>query len=197
MSVYELLVCCKRAEVSVKWPTPSMLRRQRLADHGIGTNKPKMSTINPVHVVPGQRQEYRIDSSLTRLYEIDHKRQIKLLQTFIKQLVSELLVRGLQIVFIQPIYMLDGPRLCLPWQIVTLPTDVNARRVDWRFVFQDYNTRAQRARIGNAHLQQHNIYRMLWPTMSPDLSSIEHVWDMIERRVQQRQRPPTTLAELG
>ena len=72
MSVYELLACCKRAEVNIKWPTPSMY------------NKPKMLTTNPIQVVPGQRQEYRIDSSVTRLYEIDLKRQISLLQTFIK-----------------------------------------------------------------------------------------------------------------
>ena len=35
-----------------------------------GTNKPKMLTSEPVQVVPGQRQEYRIDSSITRPYEI-------------------------------------------------------------------------------------------------------------------------------
>ncbi|XP_041366897.1 corticotropin-releasing factor receptor 1-like [Gigantopelta aegis] len=70
------------------------------------------------------------------------------------------------------------------------------RRVGRRLVFQDGNARAHRARIVNAHLQPHNIYRMPWPAMSPDLSPIEHVWDMIGRRVRQRQRPPTTLAEL-
>ena len=33
-----------------------------------------MLTIDPVQVIQGQRQEYRIDSSVTRLYEIDLKR---------------------------------------------------------------------------------------------------------------------------
>ena len=46
-----------------------------------------------------------------------------------------------------------------------------ARRVGRRFVFQD-NTRAHRVRIVNAHLQQHNIYQMSWPAMSPDLPPI-------------------------
>ena len=64
-------------------------------------------------------------------------------------------------------------------------------------VFQDDNARAHRARIVNAHLQQHNIYRMPWPAVNPDLSPTEHVWDMIGRRVRQRQRPATTLVELG
>ena len=72
-----------------------------------------------------------------------------------------------------------------------------ARRVGRRFIFQDDNARAHHARIVNNHLQQHNIYRLPWPAMSPDLSPIEHVWDMIGRRVRQRQRPPTTLVELG
>ena len=46
-----------------------------------------------------------------------------------------------------------------------------ARRVGRRLVFQD-NTRAHRVRIVNAHLQQHNIYQMSWPAMSPDLPPI-------------------------
>ena len=71
-----------------------------------------------------------------------------------------------------------------------------ARRVGRRFVFQD-NARVHRAHIANAHLQQHNIYRMPWPAMSPDISLIEHVCGMIGRRVRQRQRPRTTLAELS
>ena len=49
-----------------------------------------MLTIDPVLVIPGQRQEYRIDSSIIRLYEIDLKRQIKLSQTFNRLLVFEL-----------------------------------------------------------------------------------------------------------
>ena len=57
-----------------------------------GTNK-------PIQVIPGQRQEYRIDSSVTRLYKIDLKWQIELLQTFIRLLVSELWVRWLELVF--------------------------------------------------------------------------------------------------
>ena len=68
----------------------------------------------------------RSTGSITWLYEIDFKRQIKLLQTFITLLVSDLRVRRLDIVSMQPIFTLDGPALCLPWQIVTLPTDVDS-----------------------------------------------------------------------
>ena len=64
----------------------------------------------------------------------------------------------------------------LPEQPFEIPF---ARRVGRRFVLQDDNARAHSARIVNAHLQQHNIYRMSWPAMTPDLPSIEHVWNMI------------------
>ena len=41
-----------------------------------------------------------------------------------------------------------------------------ARPVGRCFVFQDDNARAHRARIFDAHLQQHNIYLMPWPCSS-------------------------------
>ncbi|GFW16222.1 transposable element Tcb2 transposase [Trichonephila clavipes] len=37
---------------------------------------------------------------------------------------------------------------------------------------------------------------MDWPTYSPDLNPIEHVWDMLGRRIAARQPPPTCLPEL-
>ena len=72
----------------------------------------------------GHRQEYRIDSSVTRLDEIDLRRQIKLLHTFTRLLVSKLQVRRLEVVSIQPIFVLDGPGLSPSSQLVTLPTYV-------------------------------------------------------------------------
>ncbi|GFV52324.1 transposable element Tc3 transposase [Trichonephila clavipes] len=37
---------------------------------------------------------------------------------------------------------------------------------------------------------------MDWPAYSPDLNPIEHVWDMLDRRIAARQPPPTYLPEL-
>ncbi|GFW23126.1 DDE_3 domain-containing protein [Trichonephila clavipes] len=37
---------------------------------------------------------------------------------------------------------------------------------------------------------------MNWPAYSPDLNPIEHVWDMLGRRIAARQPPPTCLPEL-
>ena len=42
-----------------------------------------------------------------------------------------------------------------------------------------------------------NIVQPLdWPPYSPDLSSIEHLWDQLDRQVRQRQPPPATRAQL-
>ena len=61
-------------------------RRREVTNTLVDWNKTIMLTIDPLQVFPGQRQEDRIDLSITRLYEIDLKRQIKLLHTFIRLL---------------------------------------------------------------------------------------------------------------
>ncbi|XP_046581192.1 uncharacterized protein LOC124288669 [Haliotis rubra] len=54
------------------------------------------------------------------------------------------------------------------------------------FIFQDDNARAHRARVVIDHLWQNQIQTLPWPAMSPDLSPIEHLWDMLVRRVEGR-----------
>ncbi|KFM70278.1 Transposable element Tcb1 transposase, partial [Stegodyphus mimosarum] len=65
-----------------------------------------------------------------------------------------------------------------------------------QFVFMDDNTRPHRANIVSECLQSEDITRMDWPAFSPDLNPVEHVWDMLGRRVAARQPPPTCLPEL-
>ncbi|KFM75006.1 Transposable element Tc3 transposase, partial [Stegodyphus mimosarum] len=65
-----------------------------------------------------------------------------------------------------------------------------------QFVFMDDNARSHRANIVSECLQSEDITRMDWPAFSPNLNPVEHVWDMLGRRVAARQPPPTCLPEL-
>ncbi|GFS84074.1 ATP-binding cassette sub-family G member 1 [Trichonephila clavipes] len=64
------------------------------------------------------------------------------------------------------------------------------------FLFKDDNARPHHANIVDECLQSEDITRMHWPAYSPDLNPIEHVWDMLGRRIAARQHPPTCLPKL-
>ncbi|GFV35338.1 transposable element Tcb2 transposase [Trichonephila clavipes] len=61
------------------------------------------------------------------------------------------------------------------------------------FVFQDDNARPHRARLVENMLEAETIQRMDWPACSLDLNPIEHVWDILGRRISARPRPPATV----
>ncbi|GFV81254.1 transposable element Tcb1 transposase [Trichonephila clavipes] len=58
------------------------------------------------------------------------------------------------------------------------------------FLFMDDNARPYRANIVDECLQPEDITRIDWPAYSPDLNPIEHVWDMLGRRIAARQTLP-------
>ncbi|GFX56190.1 transposable element Tcb1 transposase [Trichonephila clavipes] len=64
------------------------------------------------------------------------------------------------------------------------------------FLFMDDNAHPHHANIVDECLQSEDITPMDWPAYSPDLNPIEHVWDMLGRRIAARQPPPTCLPEL-
>ncbi|GFU52342.1 transposable element Tcb1 transposase [Trichonephila clavipes] len=61
------------------------------------------------------------------------------------------------------------------------------------FLFKDDNARPHRANIVDECLQSEVITHMDWRAYSPDLYPIEHVWDMLGRRIAAHQPPPTCL----
>jgi hypothetical protein len=58
------------------------------------------------------------------------------------------------------------------------------------------NARPHIARIVTEYLDEVEVRRLPWPTRSSDLNPIEHVWDMLGRRVRQHRSSPQTLQDL-
>jgi transposase len=65
-----------------------------------------------------------------------------------------------------------------------------------RPVFMDDNARPHRARVVTDYLHYESITPLPWPAMGPNLKPIEHIWDIIGRRVKERTLPVQSLNEL-
>ncbi|GFX46836.1 transposable element Tcb2 transposase [Trichonephila clavipes] len=65
-----------------------------------------------------------------------------------------------------------------------------------QFLFMDDNAPCHRTVAAEQLLESEDIERMDWPARSPDLNTIEHVWDFLGRRVAARTLPPVTFLEL-
>ena len=65
-----------------------------------------------------------------------------------------------------------------------------------RPVFMDDNARPHRSRAVIECLRQNAISTIPWPARSPDLNPIEHLWDILGRKVRAMNPPAQNLAEL-
>ena len=72
---------------------------------------------------------------------------------------------------------------------------LGSRETAWRL--QDDNAPPHRSHVVREFQEACGIRRIKWPARSPDISSIEHLWDEVGRRVRQRDPPPASLAQLA
>jgi len=63
-------------------------------------------------------------------------------------------------------------------------------------IFQHDNARPHAARLTREFLTRNNVQTLPWPSNSPDMNAIEHIWDALDRRLRNRVVAPATPDEL-
>ena len=63
-------------------------------------------------------------------------------------------------------------------------------------ILQDDNAPPHRAASVQQWKEQLGIRTLRWPSRSPDMNPIEHVWDLIKRKIHHHNQPPQNASEL-
>lgn len=65
-----------------------------------------------------------------------------------------------------------------------------------QFILMHDNARPHVANCVEEYLEEVGIQKLQWPARSPDLNPIEHIWDMLKRKIKSASNAPQTLNEL-
>ena len=63
-------------------------------------------------------------------------------------------------------------------------------------IFQQDNDPKHTSRRAQEWFEENRVTVLPWPASSPDMNLIEHVWDMLDRKVRSRRRLPSNLDDL-
>ena len=80
---------------------------------------------------------------------------------------------------------------------ILLPYVVTFLQAHPDMTLQHDNATSHTARSVRDFLQDRNVSVLPWPAKSPDLNPIEHIWDLLDRRVRARAIPPRNVRELA
>ncbi|GFW84182.1 transposable element Tcb1 transposase [Trichonephila clavipes] len=68
--------------------------------------------------------------------------------------------------------------------------------VECPFLFQQVNHSIHTSRLEQTWFDEMGVQKMGWPSQSPDLNPIEHLWDELERRLRSQPNRPSLLQAL-